>query len=85
MSFLTDPPSSIKIYTVPHCVYCRMAKDFFDKKNFPYIEYDLSKNASLRENIFNLIGEIGVPVIEIKGEIFVGFDREGVERALSLS
>ena len=30
-------------------------------------------------------GQMGVPVIDIDGKIFVGFDKDGISRALNIS
>ncbi len=85
MNFLSNQHPPVKIYTTPECVYCQMAKRFFEKKSLPYIEYDISRDLNLRQAVFDSVGLIGVPVIEVGNEIFVGFDREGIENALRLS
>ena len=77
------PP--IKIYTIPTCAYSRVAKNFFDKSGVSYEEYDLASSLGLRQSLFSAIGEIGTPVIDVDGEIFVGFDPAGLKRTLNLS
>ncbi|OGY58244.1 MAG: NrdH-redoxin [Candidatus Colwellbacteria bacterium RIFCSPHIGHO2_12_FULL_43_12] len=75
----------VKIYTTPVCVYCKMAKEFFKKHNVAYVEVDVTTDDSLVEEMVQKSHQMGVPVIEIDGEIFVGFDREGISRALKIS
>ena len=75
----------VKIYTTPICVYCKMAKEFFKKHNVAYVEVDVTTDDSLVEEMVQKSHQMGVPVIEINGEIFVGFDREGISRALKIS
>jgi len=75
----------VKIYTTPICVYCKMAKEFFKKHNVAYVEVDVTTDDSLVEEMVQKSHQMGVPVIEIDGEIFVGFDREGISRALKIS
>ena len=62
-----------------------MAKDFFQKHNVAYEEVDVTTDDSLIEEMVQKSHQMGVPVIEINGEIFVGFDREGLSRALKIS
>ena len=75
----------VKIYTTPICVYCKMAKEFFKKNNVAYEEIDVTTDDALVEEMVQKSHQMGVPVIEINGEIFVGFDREGMAKALKIS
>lgn len=73
---------TIKIYSTPYCVYCKMAKDFFTKKGLPYEEIDVSGNEAALQEMVNKSHQLGVPVIEIDGNIFVGFNRTEIEKTL---
>ncbi len=75
----------IKIYTLPNCRFCKMAKYFFNKYGLDYQELSLNKNPELQAVIFNQFGEVGVPLITIGNEAFVGFDKEGIKQVLNLS
>lgn len=72
----------IKIYTTPTCVYCKMAKEFFSKKGVQYEEYNVAEDEKARNEMFEKSHQMGVPVIEVDNEIFVGFDRAGLEKAI---
>ena len=74
----------IKIYTTPTCVYCKMAKKLFEDHNMPYEEYNVAEDERALEEMLKKSHQMGVPVIDIDGEIFVGFDRQGLARALKL-
>ncbi len=76
---------TIKIYTTPNCVYCRMARNFFNKLNIPYEDHDISRDPKTQEMVFHMVGAIGTPVIDIDGEVFVGFDRDGLKKTLNLA
>lgn len=71
------------IYSTPACVYCKVAKNFFKKNKIKYKEVDVSKDEKAQEEIVEKSKQLGVPVIEIDGEIFVGFDRAAIEKALN--
>ena len=74
----------VKIYTTPTCVYCKMAKEFFKKNNVEYEEHDVAEDAKAREEMLQKSHQMGVPVIEVNGEIVVGFDREHLAKLLGL-
>ncbi len=75
---------SVKIYTTPTCVYCKMAKEFFTKNNVPYQELNVASDDQARQDMIKKSHQMGVPVIDVAGEIIVGFNRQELERALEL-
>ncbi len=75
----------IKIYTTPVCVYCKMAKDFFKKNNVAFEELDVTTDDNLVDEMVAKSHQMGVPVIDIDGEIFVGFNRGEIEKALKIT
>jgi len=75
----------VTLYTTPTCVYCKIAKEFFRKHNISFREVDVFADLDAREEMFSKSHQMGVPVIEIGDEIFVGFDRAIVARALRIS
>lgn len=66
----------ITIYTTPSCIYCKMTKGFFKQNNVAYEEKDVAADASAREEMINKSHQMGVPVIDIDGQILVGFDKQ---------
>ena len=75
---------SVKIYTTPTCIYCKMAKELFTKNNIQYEELNVASDDRAREEMINKSHQMGVPVIDIDGEVFVGFNRPELERALGI-
>lgn len=75
---------SVTIYTTPTCVYCKMAKEFFKKNNIEYKEIDVLQDMEGRKAMMDKSHQLGVPVIDINGEIIVGFNRPVIEKALQL-
>ncbi len=61
-----------------------MAKEFFKKNNVEYQEFDVANDDHAREEMIQKSHQMGVPVIDIAGEIFVGFNRNELEKALDL-
>ncbi|MEK6887655.1 MAG: Uxx-star family glutaredoxin-like (seleno)protein [Candidatus Aenigmatarchaeota archaeon] len=73
---------TVKIYTTTHCPYCVQAKDFFKKNNVKYTEVNVEEDQSAAEEMIEKSGQMGVPVIEVNGEIIVGFNKPAIENAL---
>ena len=71
----------IKIYSTPWCPSCVKAKKFFDMKGWEYKEINVADKHEDREEVFKVSGQRTVPVIDIDGEIIVGFDRNKIELA----
>ena len=77
--------STVTIYSTPTCVYCRMAKEFFKKNNIEYREHNVAEDEQAREEMVKKSHQLGVPVIDVNGEIFVGFDQRGLKKALGIA
>jgi len=73
---------SVVIYSTPTCVYCKMAKEFFKKNNVSYVEHNVAEDEKAREEMVGKSHQLGVPVIDIDGEVYVGFNRSELERAI---
>ena len=75
---------SVTIYTTNHCPYCVMAKEYFKKNSVTYKEVNVEDDEKAAEEMIEKSGQMGVPVIEINGQIIVGFNRPAIEKALHL-
>jgi len=74
----------VKVYTTPVCPYCYALKDFLRQRKVEFEEIDVSANGQAAEEMIKKSGQMGVPVTEIDGEIVVGFDKEKLEKLLSI-
>ncbi|GAA0087149.1 MULTISPECIES: glutaredoxin family protein [Clostridium] len=71
----------IKIYSTSWCPSCIKAKRFFEMKGWEYSEINVADKHEDREEVFKVSGQRTVPVINIDGEIIVGFDKNKIELA----
>lgn len=76
--------SNVLIYTTPSCVYCRAAKAFFKEHNIAYVEKDVVIDEKAREEMIRKSEQMGVPVIDINGEIVIGFDKGKLSQLLGI-
>ena len=74
----------IKVYSTPTCPYCITLKQFLKEHNIEFEDIDVSQNQNALEEMVKKSGQLGVPVIDINGEIVVGFDKERIVRLLGL-
>ncbi len=74
----------ITIYTTPTCAYCKMAKEFFKANNVAYSERDVSADAAARDEMIKKSGQMGVPVIDVDGQLVIGFDQEKLSGLLGV-
>lgn len=77
-------PHDVTIYSTPTCVYCRLAKNYFQQQGIPYREVDVAADPKAAEEMIEKSGQLGVPVLDIGGKIIVGFDQPAIREALGL-
>ncbi|MFA5840138.1 MAG: glutaredoxin domain-containing protein [Candidatus Margulisiibacteriota bacterium] len=75
---------TVKVYSTATCPYCVMAKRYLEENQIAFEDIDVSASQSAAQEMIKKSGQMGVPVIEIDGKIFVGFDRAGMKAALGL-
>ncbi|MCH7828323.1 glutaredoxin family protein [Patescibacteria group bacterium] len=76
--------ADVTIYTTPTCVYCRAAKEFFKENNVEYEEKNVAEDEQARDAMVEKSGQLGVPVIDVKGNIVVGFDEKKLSELLGV-
>lgn len=74
----------VKVYTTLGCPYCFTLKEFLKEKGVDFEEIDVSKDEKVKEEIIKKSGKLEVPVIEVDGQIVVGFDKEKICKLLDI-
>lgn len=74
----------VEIYSTPTCTYCGAAKEFFKKNNVAYTEYNVASDSAKRAEMLEKSGQMGVPVIDVGGDIVVGFDEKVLKELLAV-
>lgn len=80
---MTQP--DITIYSTTWCGYCKMAKKYLDDKGITHTDKDIEQDADAHKELMDKIGGDfrGVPVIDINGQLILGFDRPRIDAALA--
>lgn len=73
---------NVEIYSTPTCPWCKRAKDYLIEKGVHFTDYNVIEDPSKLQEMVNVTGQRGVPVIRIGDKIIVGFDPAGIDKAL---
>lgn len=74
----------VKVYSTPTCPWCIRTKEFLKENNITFQDTDVSGNQTALDEMIQKSGQMGVPVLDIEGEIIVGFDKEKIKQALGI-
>lgn len=74
----------IRVFTTPTCHYCLSLKEFLKENNIEFENVDVSKDQEALDEMIQKSGQMGVPVVEIDGQIVVGFDKEKICKLLNI-
>ncbi|HHR85950.1 MAG: glutaredoxin family protein [Candidatus Thorarchaeota archaeon] len=75
----------ITIYTTPSCSWCQATKEYLHAREIDFEEVDVSEDMRRAMEMVEKSGQQGVPVLDIDGEIIVGFDRSRIDALLGLN
>lgn len=76
--------SKVTIYSTPTCAFCHMAKEYFKQHGVDYDDKDVTQDQQALQAMVTKSGQMGVPVIDIDGEITVGFNQPRLAELLKL-
>ena len=74
----------VKGYSTPTWPHCTRAKSFLEKNGIKYENLDVAENKEARDEMIKKSGRPAVPVIEVSGEIIIGFDEAKLKEKLGL-
>lgn len=72
----------VTIYTSPTCGFCHMAMAYLKGKGVAFTPKDITVDREAMDWVANNVGQLATPVIDIDGEIILGFDRPRIDLAL---
>lgn len=75
---------SVKVYSTSTCPWCIRAKQFLKENNVEFQNIDVSDNQQVVDELMQKSGQMGVPVLDIDGQIIVGFDKEKIRQSLGI-
>jgi glutaredoxin len=78
----------VTVYSTTWCGVCKQAKKWLKSKGIPFVERDVEKDAGASDELSKKATRAGVrpggvPVIDVAGELMLGFDPGALERLLT--
>lgn len=79
--------SDVVLYSTSWCGYCRQTRQYLKSKKVAFVERDVEKDQGAAEELSRKavaagVRPQGVPVIDVRGKLILGFDREALDAAL---
>lgn len=76
--------NSITVYTTPTWPWCHKVKAYLNEHNIAFNEVNVQSNYEGAREMIQKSGQRSVPVIDIDGNIIVGYDEPSIARLLNL-
>jgi glutaredoxin 3 len=74
----------VKVYTAPGWSYCVKVKEFLDKNNIVYQEFNVAEDERAYQEMFSQTRSSAVPQINIDGQMIVGFQEKLLKQKLGI-
>ena len=74
----------VTIYSTNTWPWCTKVKDYLDDKNVAYEAFDVGADREKAMEMIRKSGQQGVPVLDIEGDIIVGFNQAKIDELLGL-
>ena len=72
----------VTVYSATWCAFCHAAMEYLDKLGVKYTDKDVEKDPAAGLEAVNKSEQRGIPVLDIDGDIIIGFDRPRIDAAL---
>lgn len=72
----------VTVYSASWCAFCHAAMQYLDKLGVEYTKKDVEESRGNAEEAVAKSGQMGIPVIDIDGDIIIGFDRPKIDAQL---
>ena len=73
---------TVTVYSTPTCPYCVRLKAYLNQKGIVFTNVDVSVDKAGLDRMVALSSQMGVPVVDIDGQIVVGFEKEKIDKLL---
>jgi glutaredoxin 3 len=74
----------VKVYSTPTCSWCTKVKAFLKENKIAYQDLNVAEDRAAAEDIVKRSGQMGVPVIDIDGDLVIGFNQPVLKEKLGL-
>lgn len=74
----------ILLFRTKLCPWCHKTEEFLKEHKIKFRSIDVGKDRKAAQEMIRKSGQMGVPVIDIDGQIIIGYDKARLEKALGL-
>ncbi|KGM97823.1 glutaredoxin [Clostridium novyi A str. 4552] len=74
----------VKVYSIPDCPWCIKVKKYLTSKDIEFEDINVQEDVQGREEMISLTNQSSVPVINVNGNIVIGFEKEKLDSLLHL-
>ena len=75
---------TITVYSTPTCPFCKQLKEFLAEHKVQFTNIDVSADQEKAQEMIEKSGQMGVPVMDVDGQILIGFDKKKVSELLKI-
>lgn len=72
------------IYGTDSCPWCHKAREFMKEHKVNFIDKNVGEDQKAAQEMIKKSGQQGVPVIDVDGDIIVGFDEDRLRSLLNI-
>jgi glutaredoxin-like YruB-family protein len=76
--------AKVRVYSTATCPWCTVAKEFLKKNKIKFEDIDVGEDQVAAQEMIEKSGQMGVPVIEVDGQLIIGFDEGKLKKALDI-
>ena len=75
----------VRVFSTPICPYCLTLKNFLKENNIEFEDINIAQDDKARDEMIKKSNQMEVPVVEIDGEIVVGFNKKIIKNLLKIT
>lgn len=75
---------NVTVYSTSTCPFCKQTKAFLLEHKVDFSDIDVMADQDKAREMIQKSGQMGVPVIDIDGQIVIGFDQKKLKGLLKI-
>jgi glutaredoxin len=76
---------TVTLYGASWCPSCRQTRTWLEQKGIPYVDKDIDESMVARQTLRQLNPAGTIPVIDIDGQVVLGYSPGAIERAIRVA
>ena len=77
-------PNKVIVYGTSSCPWCHKTREFLKGKKIKFKDINVGEDQKAAKEMIEKSGQTGVPVIDINGEIIIGYDEPKLKKLLKI-